>query len=190
MNNKTPTEIEWNTTNVSEDFNSEDFKAGLIYGRQEGRTQTLEKVNTFMKERTYSRDDGKIIRIIPFEWEELLSQLEDDYSQQTKTNAPENVIGSNVGKVMNSLNGDKARNKTADNIPKEKGLCKCGHFEKEHYNKQTPTGKIFMCVNFDNDKYCGCQKYENISKLEDDDYETIEVIKELLSKLEDDEVGK
>jgi hypothetical protein len=41
----------------------------------------------------------------------------------------------------------------------EEELCaNCGHLRKEHYNKQTPTGKIFMCCHFDK-KYCGCKKF-------------------------------
>lgn len=40
-----------------------------------------------------------------------------DLSQETKVNAPEKVIGFNVGKVRNSLNRDKAEtNKTPDTI--------------------------------------------------------------------------
>ena len=40
-----------------------------------------------------------------------------------------------------------------------KDVCECGHSKDYHYNKKTPSGKIFMCVYFDK-KYCGCIKFK------------------------------
>jgi len=59
---------------------------------------------------------SNLLPVVRAEGSSFLSSFCHNHSQQTKSNAPENVIGSNIGKVRNSLNGDKARNKTADAI--------------------------------------------------------------------------
>lgn len=51
------------------------YKAELK-GFQKGKQEALNKIDTFMKEKTYCRESGDIMRILPFEWEELKEQLQ------------------------------------------------------------------------------------------------------------------
>jgi hypothetical protein len=52
------------------------LKTEYNLGFQKGKLEALNKIDTFMKEKTYCRESGDIIRILPFEWEELKEQLQ------------------------------------------------------------------------------------------------------------------
>lgn len=44
-------------------------------GIQKGKLEVLNKIDTFMKQKTYCKESGDIIRIIPFEWEEFKKEI-------------------------------------------------------------------------------------------------------------------
>jgi hypothetical protein len=99
---------------------------------QKGKLEAINKIDTFMKQKTYCKESGDIIRILPFEWEELKEQLQkeigDDSQQPRMKQTRGGELKSDEG-LHSTDNGSPA-----DTFSKEdsEDICICGHHTKDH----------------------------------------------------------